>query len=272
MSKGWSHIQAALPPEYIMACLVFVFGLCVGSFLNVCIFRLPEKRSVATPPSACPKCGHKLKWHENIPLLSYVLLGGRCSECGIKISLQYPLVELLTATVAVLLFMKFHLSSQFFIMFALSCCLVVVSFIDLAHRIIPDIISLPGIPAGLLASFFLPGLDWIDSLLGILAGGGILYLVTWGYYLITRKVGMGGGDIKLLAMIGAFLGWQAIPFIIFISAAVGSVMGLIFILISKKGRHYQIPFGPFLALAAEIQILFGDKILELYLGGFSHTA
>jgi leader peptidase (prepilin peptidase)/N-methyltransferase len=269
---SWTDLQIIMPPDHITAGIVFLMGLCIGSFLNVCIFRLPENRSVISPPSACPKCGHRLRWYENLPLVSYLVLRGRCSGCGTKISIQYPLVELLTAAIAVLLFFKFHLSVQFAIMFGLSCCLIVVSFIDLAHRIIPDIISLPGILAGIIASFFLPGIDWIDSLLGILAGGGILYLVTWGYYLVTKKVGMGGGDIKLLAMIGAFLGWQAIPFIIFMSSAVGAVVGIIFIIFSGKGRHYQIPFGPFLALAAQVQILFGDRILALYLGGFSSGA
>ncbi len=255
--------------QYISALPVIVFGLCIGSFLNVCIFRLPKNRSIVSPPSACPSCGHRLHWYENIPVLSYLFLKGRCSGCGSAISLQYPLVELLTAVIALSLWFKFGLSVQFLIMFVFSCCLIIVTFIDLAHKVIPDIISIPGILAGILASFFLPDIDWIDSALGMLAGGGSLYLVTWSYYLVTRKVGMGGGDIKFLAMIGAFLGWQAIPFVILISAAVGSVVGLAYILVSRQSRHYQIPFGPFLALAAEIQILFGDRILELYLSGFS---
>ena len=147
--------------------------------------------------------------------------------------------------------------------------MIVVTFIDLAHRIIPDVISLPGIVLGFASSFILPNLSWLDSLLGIIAGGGILYLVTWGYYLITKKVGMGGGDIKLLAMIGAFLGWQAIPFVIFLSALTGSVIGIIFILMKGKGRNYQIPFGPFLAMAAEIQLFFGNDIISLYYHLFS---
>lgn len=254
--------------DNIMALFVFLTGLCIGSFLNVCIYRLPQDRSVVAPPSACPGCGHRLGWWENIPIVSYLFLRGRCSSCGIKISPQYPLVELLTACIALALLYKFHMSIKFLIMFVFSCSLIVVSFIDLAHKIIPDIISIPGILAGIIASCFLPGLTWIDSILGALAGGGILYLVTWGYYFVTKRMGMGGGDIKFLAMIGAFLGWKAIPFVIFMSAAVGSVIGIAFILISRANRHYQIPFGPFLALAAEMEILFGDRILDLYLSFF----
>ena len=265
-------LQAVPFSDNIVALFVFLTGLCIGSFLNVCIYRLPEGRSVVTPPSACPDCAHRLRWWENIPLVSYLFLRGRCSGCGKRISAQYPLVELLTAGIALVLLYRFHMSIKFLTMFLFSCSLIVVTFIDLAHRIIPDIISIPGILAGIIASYFLPGITYIDSILGALAGGGILYLVTWGYYLVTRRMGMGGGDIKFLAMIGAFLGWKAIPFVIFLSAAVGSIIGIAFILISRADRHYQIPFGPFLALAAELEILFGDRILDLYLSGFSSSA
>ncbi len=253
----------------IISLFVFLTGLCIGSFLNVCICRLPEGRSVVSPPSACPGCGHRLKWWENIPVISFLLLKGKCSGCGSRISWQYPVVELLTGLLALALLHKFHLSLQFAIMFLFSCGLIVVTFIDFAHRIIPDVISLPGIAAGIAASFFMPGITWLDSVLGALAGGGVLYLVTWGYYLATGKVGMGGGDIKLLAMIGAFLGWQSIPFIVFISSLVGAVAGIIFIIVSRSGRDYQIPFGPFLAMAAEIYIFFGSWILKTYLAGLS---
>ncbi len=248
---------------------VFLFGLCIGSFLNVCICRLPEGESILFPPSKCPNCGHRLSWWENIPLISYLILRGRCSGCQKGISFRYPVVELLTGLVALFLWHRFGPSLSFLIYFVFSCSMIVVTFIDLAHRIIPDVISLPGIVLGFASSFILPNLSWPDSLLGIIAGGGILYLVTWGYYLITKKVGMGGGDIKLLAMIGAFLGWQAIPFVIFLSALTGSVIGIIFILMKGKGRNYQIPFGPFLAMAAEIQLFFGKDIVSLYYHLFS---
>ncbi len=250
---------------------VFLFGLCIGSFLNVCICRLPAKESIVFPASKCPRCGHCLAWWENIPLLSYLLLKGKCSGCKEHISFQYPLVELLTGVVAYFLWRKFGLTLEFLVYFLFSCSLIVVTFIDLAHKIIPDVISLPGILIGLGCSFLIKDLSWLDSLVGILLGGGILYLVTWGYYLLTGRIGMGGGDIKLLAMIGAFLGWQAIPFVIFISALTGSVIGIVFILLKGAGRHYQIPFGPFLAFGAEMQLFFGKEILTIYSHLFSFS-
>ncbi len=251
-------------PLSVLYVLVFLFGLCIGSFLNVCICRLPEGESIVSPGSRCPKCGHCLSWWENVPVVSFLVLRGRCSECGEPISFQYPLVELLTGFISLFLIRRFGLSWPFIVYFCFSCSMIVVTFIDLAHRIIPDAISLPGILAGFACSFLVPEISWTDSLAGILIGGGLLYIVTWGYYLVTKRVGMGGGDIKLLAMIGAFLGWRAIPFVIFISALTGSVIGVIFILIKGAGRNYQIPFGPFLAVAAEIQLFFGEDILSLY--------
>ncbi len=251
-------------PPTLSYFFVFLFGLCIGSFLNVCICRLPENESIVFPASKCPKCGHRLSWWENVPVISFFILRGRCSGCKEPISVRYPLVELLTGLVTLFLWHRFGPSWSFLAYFIFSCSLIVVTFIDLAHKIIPDVISLPGILVGFACSFVLPDVSWIDSLLGILAGGGILYVVTWGYYLLTKRIGMGGGDIKFLAMIGAFLGWKAIPFVIFLSALTGSVIGIIFILAKGAGRNYQIPFGPFLALAAELQLFFGKDILLLY--------
>ena len=217
------------------------------------------------PGSACPKCGHRLRWWENIPILSFLLLRGRCRSCNARISIQYPIVELLTGLLALMLWYKFGLSTGLFVYFYFTASLIIVTFVDLKYQIIPDIISLPGIALGLLSSFLLPGLSWKDSLLGILAGGGTLYLVAWGYQLIARKEGMGGGDIKFLAMIGAFLGWQAIPLVIFLSAALGSVIGLVMILIQKKSRYMAIPYGPFLALAALVFLFWGPELNAWYL-------
>ena len=253
----------------LIGLFLFLLGLCIGSFLNVCICRIPENKSVVFPPSSCPKCGHALRWWENIPVISYIFLRGRCSSCNCSISLQYPVVELLTGIITLGLWLKFGLSWRLLIYLVFSYSLIVITFIDLAHKIIPDVISLPGIVVGFVSSFLLPDITWLDSLLGILVGGGTLYLVTWGYYLITRRIGMGGGDIKLLAMIGAFMGWQSIPFVIFLSAFTGSVIGILFILIKKAGRDYQIPFGPFLAAAAEIHLFWGKEITALYQSLFS---
>ncbi|NPA95030.1 MAG: prepilin peptidase [Thermodesulfobacteria bacterium] len=251
-------------PTPLLGTFIFLVGLCVGSFLNVCISRIPAKESVVYPASRCPRCGHTLAWWENIPIVSYIFLKGKCSGCKARISIQYPIVELLTGLVALWLWKRFGLGWEFVVYFIFSCSLIVVSFIDLEHKIIPDVISLPGIVLGFASSFLLPELSWLDSLLGIIFGGGILYLVTWGYYLVTKRIGMGGGDIKLLAMIGAFLGWQAIPFVIFISALTGSIIGIIFVALKGAGRHYQIPFGPFLALGAEIQLFWGHEIMAIY--------
>ena len=254
---------------FLMAVIIFIFGTCIGSFLNVCIYRLPREQSVIFPSSSCPNCGHKIKFWENIPILSYIFLKGKCSCCNKKISIKYPVVELLTGLFALFLWQKFHLSASFFIYFIFTSALIVITFIDLEHKIIPDTISLPGIVIGFISSFFLPEIDWFDSLMGILIGGGILYAVTWGYYLLTKKIGMGGGDIKLLAMIGSFLGWKSIPFIIFISALTGSIIGISYILIKKHDKHYEIPFGPFLAFAALLQLFFSNEILTSYYNLFS---
>ncbi|MDL1959401.1 MAG: prepilin peptidase [Deltaproteobacteria bacterium] len=245
--------------------LVFLLGTCIGSFLNVCICRLPQDRSVVKPGSACPKCGHMLKWWENIPILSFLFLRAKCRYCGARISMQYPLVELLSGLLALALWYKYGLGPEIFIYFYFTACLIIVTFIDLAHQIIPDAVSLPGVALGFLSSFLLPELSWRDSLLGILMGGGILFLVAWGYYIIARREGMGGGDIKLLAMIGAFLGWQAIPLVILLSAAVGSITGLAIMSVQKGDRHMAIPYGPFLAGAALITLFWGRELTAWYL-------
>jgi leader peptidase (prepilin peptidase)/N-methyltransferase len=254
------------PPSLLWPFLVFCAGACVGSFLNVCIYRLPEGRSVVRPGSACPHCRRFLRWWENIPLLSYVFLRARCRSCGARISPQYPLVELLSGFLALALWYRFGLGASFFIYAYFSASLLIISLIDLEHKIIPDCISLPGIVLGFLSSFFLPNLSWYDSLIGILVGGGALYVLAWGYYLIARREGMGGGDIKLLAMIGAFMGWQALPLVVFLSAAVGSILGLAVMVVRREGRHMAIPYGPFLGGAALFTLFFGQHFISWYFG------
>jgi len=225
-----------------------------------------------SPGSACPRCGRSIRWWENIPIVSWILLRAKCAGCGGPISARYPLVELLTGLLSVLLMYRFGPGLQFLVYLIFTAALVTVTFIDLDHKIIPDSISLPGIVLGFAASFLLPRPTPLDSLVGILAGGGILYLITWGYYLLTRKIGMGGGDIKLLAMIGAFLGWQSLPLVIFISAVTGSVIGLLMMASAREGRYFQVPFGPFLALGAIIDLLAGDRIISWYLSLISPGA
>jgi leader peptidase (prepilin peptidase)/N-methyltransferase len=242
-----------------------VTGMVVGSFLNVCICRLPKGESVVTPPSHCPGCDYRIRWYDNIPLFSYLLLRGRCRGCGSRISLQYPLVELLNGLLTLALFVRFGPTLAFLVLFLFCSSLVVITFIDIEHQIIPDVISLTGIVAGFVLSFFIQGHSWLNSLLGILLGGGSLLLVAYGYQWLTGKEGMGGGDIKLLAMMGAFLGWKSIPFIIFASSLVGSVVGVSIMLVQKKDSKLAIPFGPYLAFGAVLYIFYGRQIIQWYL-------
>jgi leader peptidase (prepilin peptidase)/N-methyltransferase len=247
---------------YIFA---FIFGAAVGSFLNVCIFRLPKGESIVFPPSHCTRCDYKIRFYDNIPIISYLLLGGKCRSCREPISVQYPVVELLNGLLAVSLFIKFGPTLTFAVLFLLCAALVVITFIDLEHQIIPDVISLSGIVVGFACSFFLPWLGWFDSLTGILLGGGSLLLVAYGYQLLTGKEGMGGGDIKLLAMLGAFLGWRSVPFIIFAASLAGSVIGVSVMLAKGKDSKLAIPFGPFLAFGAVLYIFFGQQLITWYL-------
>jgi len=243
----------------------FILGAVVGSFLNVCICRLPRDESVVSPPSHCPGCGYLIRWYDNIPLLSYLMLRGRCRGCGERISPRYPLVELLNALLSLALYLRFGPTLAFCVLFVLCSALVAITFIDLEHQIIPDEISLSGIVLGFVASFFLAGHGWLNSLLGILLGGGSLLLVAYGYQLLTGKEGMGGGDIKLLAMMGAFLGWRSIPFIIFVSSLAGSLIGISLMLIQKKDSKLAIPFGPYLALGALLYVFYGPRLIRWYL-------
>jgi leader peptidase (prepilin peptidase) / N-methyltransferase len=244
---------------------VLLVGLVIGSFLNVCIYRIPEGKSILWPNSHCPACQKSLNWYHNIPVLSYVALGGRCSFCGKKISLRYPSVEFLTGLLFLAVFHRFGLSFVPLVYAFFVSLLVVITFIDLDFQIIPDVISLPGIVAGFLCSFAIPWLNWSDSLLGILLGGGSLLLVAKVYKLLTNVDGMGGGDIKLLAMIGAFLGWKAILPVIFLSSMIGCLIGIPLMLLKGGGTKLAIPFGPFLALGAVIYMLYGHLLIQWYL-------
>ena len=245
---------------------VFLLGACIGSFLNVCIYRLPQEGlSIVSPRSFCPQCRAPVRGYDNIPLVSYLLLRGKCRNCGAKISWRYPLVEALTGAFALAFYLKFGLTLAFFACFAFTAALVVITFIDLDHRIIPDVISLPGIAVGFGLSFFLPSPSWIESLIGLLAGGGSLYLVAIGYEALTKRDGMGGGDVKLLAMIGAWLGWKAVLFTLFFASLSGTLIGGGAMLLQKQGRHYAIPFGPFLAFGALAYLFFGPQLIHWYL-------
>jgi leader peptidase (prepilin peptidase)/N-methyltransferase len=251
---------------------VFSLGAIIGSFLNVCIVRLPKRESLIRPSSHCPHCNEPIKFYDNIPIISYVLLAGKCRHCKNRISSRYPIVEGITALMTVALFLRYGPTVQFLLLLFFSAALLVVTFIDLDHQIIPDAISIPGIACGIAASLLIPTISWLDSLLGILVGGGLLLLVAFGYKWVTGREGMGGGDIKLLAMMGAWLGWKAIPFILLASSLIGLVVGGGSGLLLKRGLRAKIPFGPFLAIASLLYIFFGQEAINWYitwqLGGY----
>ncbi|MFW6052952.1 MAG: prepilin peptidase [Desulfosalsimonas sp.] len=247
--------------------ITFCAGLCIGSFLNVCISRMPEGISIVSPGSRCPSCGHSIRFYDNIPILSYLLIGARCRNCKTAISIRYPAVELLTGAMALLILLKYGPGLSAVIYFLFIASLIVVTFIDIDYRIIPDKISLAGIAAGLAASFLIPQITFTESLIGAISGGGSLYAVAMAYYLFTGKEGMGGGDIKLLAMIGAFTGWQGVIFTIFAASATGTVIGLVLMAAAGRNMKFAVPFGPFLSLGAIVYLFFGQAIIQWYLFG-----
>ena len=268
---------------------VFVLGLVVGSFLNVVIYRLPvimerewktqareymgedgeadegEPLSLSRPASRCPSCNHKIRFHENIPVISYLLLRGKCSSCKTPISPRYPLIELLTGLLSVVVAWHFGFGWQTAAALLLTWALIALSMIDIDHQLLPDSITLPFLWLGLLLSLFPIFADMHDSLIGAIAG----YLSLWTVYqvfkLVTGKEGMGYGDFKLLALLGAWMGWQALPMIVLLSSAVGAVLGGAMILIQGRDRAQPIPFGPYLAIAGWIALLWGDRISHAYL-------
>jgi leader peptidase (prepilin peptidase)/N-methyltransferase len=246
-----------------------IFGLVVGSFLNVVIWRWPREESIVYPGSHCVKCGKPIAWYDNIPLLSWIILRGKCRHCQERISIRYPLIELLSGLLSVLCFWCFGLSRWYFIYYAFAAGLLATSIIDLEHRLIPDEISIGGAVVG-LGFAFLPGnkIDPFSALIGAIAGFLVLFIVGQGYYLLTRREGMGLGDAKLLAMIGAFLGWRSLPLTIFAGSLLGTIIGTAIILFSRD-RFYKIPFGPFLSLGALLWLAVWGKGIHVDLGSFS---
>lgn len=253
--------------------MVFLVGLALGSFLNVVITRLPLGEGVWTGRSRCPHCRGSLPWQDNLPLLSFFLLGRRCRFCGHPISWRYPLVELAGGLLAMALWARFPGSYLLLVYGPFSAVLVALTGLDLEHRWLPDVLTLPGVILGLVFSLIFPHLAFWEALSGALLGGGVFYLLGWGYERLTGRMGMGGGDVKLMALIGAFLGIKAVPFVILLSAALGSLAGLAAVLASgawRQGawRTAAIPYGPFLAAAALVYLL-GNRELFRFLGGGS---
>ncbi|MGE9744592.1 prepilin peptidase [Bdellovibrio bacteriovorus] len=248
--------------------LFFVLGAIFGSFGNVVIYRLPREESVVKPRSYCYSCKTQIKWYDNIPILSWFILRGKCRKCQAKFSFRYPLVEII---MAVLFALSYHYAGLTwtlleYLIFIFG--LVVCTFIDLDHMILPDEFTLSGIVIGLVGAALNPQREFLDALFGVLMGGGFLWGMAYVYYMFTKNEGMGGGDIKLLAWIGAIVGWKAIPFVIMTSAIVGSVIGLIAARKQKAGLKTVIPFGPYLALGAVVYLFGGEAIALWYLGLF----
>lgn len=253
--------------DLIIKIFIFILGACVGSFLNVCIYRMPREESIINPGSHCPKCKRILEWYENIPILSYIFLGARCSSCKKFISPQYPIVELLTAIIFLLFYNYFGLNLKLFVYLLFICGLIVATFVDISHRIIPDEISVGGIIVGFILSIIFPQIQnetahlWAgaQSLLGIIIGGSIIYLTGIIGDFIFKKESMGGGDVKLLAMIGAFLGWKIALLTFFLAPFFGAIVGII---VKIKTKESLIPYGPFLSLAAVISMFYYQQIIN----------
>lgn len=245
---------------------VVLVGLALGSFLNVLIYRVPRHRRFWVGRSVCPSCGKQLKWYHNIPVVSYIFLLGRCGFCHARIPLRYPVVELLNTGAYLYLYWRLGLSWEFFALAFLASALIVIFFIDWEFQIIPDMITLPGIALGLAWSFTPDGIGIVKSLIGLAVGGGALYLIALLGDWLFKKESMGGGDIKMAAMLGAFLGWQKVLFVFVASAGVGLVASVILMFFSPKVREtHAVPFGPFIALAAALAIVWGDRIISYYL-------
>jgi len=246
--------------------LIFILGLIVGSFSNVCIYRIPRNESIIFPASHCPKCRSNISPKDNVPILSYILLKGRCRNCKSKISIQYPIVEFLTGLTYLTIYLAYGLSIQTLIYIILSSALVIIAFIDLNEQIVPDVISLPGIVIGFIISFFVPYISFINSALGVFVGGGIILVIGLAGSVIFKKEAMGGGDVKLAAMIGAFLGWRYVVISLFLGFFLGALTGIILIIAKIKSREDMVPFGPFIVLGSFITLLWGEKIISWYLG------
>lgn len=249
--------------------IVGMFGALIGSFLNVCIYRLPRHESIAWPGSHCPDCSHPIAWYDNIPLLSYLILLGRCRNCAIRIPWRYPAVEALNAAGYVGLLWYFGLGWPAVAYGLLYSALLVVAGTDLSHKIIPNTITFPGMAVGIVSAATVLPLGLLNGVIGLVVGGGILWLLAWASPYLFGKEGMGGGDIKLLAMIGAFLGWKPALMTIMLGSLLGSLVGITLIAARVIKREDYIPFGPFLVCGAVVSLFFGQPILDWYQGFFA---
>jgi leader peptidase (prepilin peptidase) / N-methyltransferase len=249
------------PVSTLLAGLV---GALIGSFLNVCIHRLPRGLSVVWPASSCPSCRRELSWFENVPLVGYLLLRGRCRTCRAVISPRYPIIEAITAVMFALAWWHYGPGVLLVSRLAFGCALIVLFAIDLEHHLLPNAITLPGIAVGFAFSLVSePG--WLASLLGILVGGGSLYGIAAAYYWVRREEGLGMGDVKMLAMIGAFLGWPLTLLTLVLASFAGSIVGVGLIALGRGDMKYALPFGTFLAIGAALAASIGPALLAWYM-------
>jgi leader peptidase (prepilin peptidase)/N-methyltransferase len=245
--------------------IVAAFGLVWGSFLNVVIHRLPRGENVATPPSACPRCGRRIRPRDNIPVVSYLILRGRCRDCGLRISPVYPAVEVLTAAAFVVVYSRFGGSLESVTGCIFAAALIALGFIDYFHQILPDAITLPGLVLGLAYSFVRADLGLRGALIGAVFGGGFLLAVYAGYYLLRKKEGLGLGDVTMMLFVGAWLGWQGSLLTLVLASFSGAFVGAFLIFFRKKDMQHALPFGSFLAPAAFVALVWGDRIVHAYL-------
>ncbi len=248
--------------------IIVLFGLAWGSFLNVVIFRLPLGMSLLRPPSFCPGCNKKIKFFDNIPVFSYVILRGKCRACGVRIPFSTLLVEILTPLSFLLIFQKYSLSFFFFATCLFASAMIVLGFIDFYHQILPDEITLPGLVLALVYAPFRLDLDLRQALIGAIAGAGFLLFIYGTYYLLRKKEGLGMGDVTMMLLIGAYLGLRLTFFTLILASFVGAIVGVFIIFFRKKDLQYSLPFGTFLAPAAYFALIWGDPIIQAYLGLF----
>lgn len=244
---------------------IVLFGLAWGSFLNVVIYRLPRGLSLVRPPSSCPQCGTRIKAYDNIPVVSFLLLRGKCRACGLRIPIAYPVVELITPICFLLLYEKFSLSIPFFASCLFASALIALCLIDLYHQILPDEITLPGLVLALTYSAFRPDMTLRQSLVGAVAGAGFLLIIYSAYFLLRKKEGLGMGDVTMMLFVGAYLGWVKAFFTLLVGSLVGALVGVFLISFRKKDLQFALPFGTFLAPAAFFALVWGDRIITAYL-------
>jgi leader peptidase (prepilin peptidase)/N-methyltransferase len=252
-----------LPPLFV-AGVFAAFGLVIGSFLNVCIYRLPLKQSIVWPASRCATCQRELSWYENVPVVAWLALGGRCRTCKARISAMYPVVELVTGALFAGAYLLYGVAPLTFVRIGFGCAMIVLFVIDLRHRILPNVITVTGIPIGFALSLVLPP-GWRESLIGLVIGGGVLWVIGEAYYRLRGIDGLGMGDVKMLAMIGAFLGWRLTLVTLIFASFSGALAGAALLASGRGGMKAALPFGTFLAVGAGVAAVAGEQIFTWYL-------